>query len=95
MHINLVMSRMLVVNLVLGLLIVISAIGIVYAKYENRVAFIALEKTNKQRDKLTTEWGQLQLELSTWATHSRIEKIAHAKLSMRNVEFENIVFIKP
>ena len=28
------------------------------------------------------EYGQLQLELSTWATHPRIEKIARDRLHM-------------
>ena len=29
------------------------------------------------------EWGQLQLEQSTWAMHARIEKIASGYLQMR------------
>jgi cell division protein FtsL len=29
------------------------------------------------------EWGQLQLEQSTWAMHARIEKIAGSTLQMR------------
>ena len=29
------------------------------------------------------EWGQLQLEQSTWAMHSRVEKIAASTLQMR------------
>ena len=29
------------------------------------------------------EWGQLQLEQSTWAMHARIEKIASGHLQMR------------
>ena len=32
---------------------------------------------------LDVEWGQLQLEQSTWAGHARIEKIARDKLGMR------------
>jgi len=32
--------------------------------------------------KLDIEYGQLQLELSTWATHPRIEKIARDRLHM-------------
>ena len=29
------------------------------------------------------EWGQLQLEQSTWAMHARVEKIAARDLAMR------------
>jgi cell division protein FtsL len=32
---------------------------------------------------LEVEWGQLQLEQSTWAGHPRIEKIARELLGMR------------
>jgi len=88
-------NKWLLASMVIGLLVVISAISVVYAKYENRIAYIEFENQQKLRDKLNTEWGQLQLEQSTWATHSRIEKLAQAKLGMRNVEYEKIVFIKP
>ena len=37
------------------------------------------------------EFGQLQLELSTWATSPRIEKIAREKLKMRVPETAKIV----
>jgi len=29
------------------------------------------------------EWGQLQLEASTWATHARVERLASRALGMR------------
>jgi cell division protein FtsL len=31
---------------------------------------------------LDVEYGQLQLEMSTWATHPRVEKIARDRLHM-------------
>ena len=88
-------SKLAWLNLVLLTLVVISAIAVVYARYQNRITFIAFEQQQKQRDKLNVQWGRLQLEQSTWATHSRIEKLARTKLGMHNVEYENIVFIKP
>ena len=36
-----------------------------------------------QTRQLEVEWGQLQLEQSTWAAHARIEKLAREKLAMR------------
>ncbi len=35
------------------------------------------------REQLEVEWGQLQLEQSTWAMHARIEKVATQALGMR------------
>ena len=42
-----------------------------------------LESLNRHSDNLDIEWGQLQLEQSTWAMHSRVEKIASSTLQMR------------
>ena len=42
-----------------------------------------LEKLNRERDRLEIEWGQLQLEQSTWAAHARIEKVARERLHMK------------
>ena len=95
MEISITLNKMLMLNLVLGALVIISAITVVYTKYQNRITYITFEKQQKARDKLNVEWGQLQLEQSTWATHSRIEKLAQNKLGMKNVEYEKIVFIKP
>ena len=95
MKISLNVNKLALLNLVLGLLVVMSAIAVVYAKYQNRITFIAFEQQQKQRDKLNVEWGKLQLEQSTWATHSRIEELAQKKLGMKSIEYEKIVFIKP
>lgn len=71
-----------------------SAVSVVYSKHQNRLLFVELENLNKERDHMNVEWGQLQLEQSTWATDSRIEKIATEKLHMRNATYENTVIIK-
>ncbi len=42
-----------------------------------------LEKEQKQARQLAVEWGQLQLEQSTWAMRARIEKIASKQLLMK------------
>jgi cell division protein FtsL len=59
-----------------------SAVGVVYAKHEARSRFYELQKLTQQRDDLDIEWGQLQLEQSTWATHGRIERAAREDLRM-------------
>ena len=42
-----------------------------------------LEKEQEQAGRLAVEWGQLQLEQSTWAMRARIEKIATKQLFMK------------
>lgn len=61
---------------------VISAFALVYTKHESRKLFIELEELNTERDRLNIEWGQLQIEQSTWAMHGRIEKIALEELAL-------------
>ena len=61
---------------------VTSAYALVYTKHESRKLFVELEALNSERDRLNIEWGQLQIEQSTWATHGRIERIAADELSL-------------
>ncbi|MEQ1555653.1 MAG: cell division protein FtsL, partial [Gallionella sp.] len=41
------------------------------------------------------EWGQLQLEQSTWAAPARIEKIAVQYLQMQRPKSGEVQFIQP
>lgn len=91
---QLLSDKLKLFNGLLILAVLSSAMLVVYSKHNNRLLFVELERLNTQRDQMNIEWGQLQLEQSTWATDSRIEKIATEKLGMRNVEYENTVIIK-
>ena len=50
------------------------------AKHEARNRFNELQQLTRERDELDIEWGQLQLEQSTWATHGRVESVARDDL---------------
>ncbi len=71
-----------VLVVVLALVCVLSAIALVYTKHESRKLFVELESLTNERDELNIEWGQLQIEQSTWATHARIEQVAVDDLSL-------------
>ncbi|MEO8039037.1 MAG: cell division protein FtsL [Betaproteobacteria bacterium] len=70
-------------NLVLLGLVVLCALGVVTAQHEARKLFVEVQREQEVAKQLDVEWDQLQLEQSTWAMHSRIEKIATASLHMR------------
>lgn len=74
---------MLRLNFILLLVAVVSALGVVRANHEARKLFVAMEAEQKRMRDLDIEWGQLQLEQSTWAAHMRIEKLAREKLGMK------------
>jgi cell division protein FtsL len=67
---------------VFAVVCVLSAIALIYTKHESRKLFVQLEALTHQRDELNIEWGQLQIEQSTWATHARIEQVATDDLSL-------------
>ncbi len=87
-------GKIVVISL-LGLAVVVSAVGVVYAKYASRVHFAELESIRTKRDAVDVEWGRLQLEQSTWATHGRVEKIARERLNMRIPLVEEVKVITP
>lgn len=73
---------MLRLNMILLLVAVLCALGAVTAQHKARKLFQAVEAEQERARQLEVEYDQLQLELSTWATHPRIEKIAREKLKM-------------
>ncbi len=68
--------------IVFAVVCVLSAMAVIYTKHESRKLFVELEGLTHDRDELNIEWGQLQIEQSTWATHARIEQIATDDLSL-------------
>jgi cell division protein FtsL len=80
--------------LVFAAVCVLSAIALVYTKHEARKLFVELETLTHERDELNIEWGQLQIEQSTWATHGRIEQVAADQLSLIRPEPNEIFVIE-
>ncbi len=80
---------------VLWVLVLGSALGVVYAKQESRNRFNELQKLTKARDDLDIEWGQLQLEQSTWATHSRVEQVAHTEIHLDTPRPADVRIVQP
>lgn len=73
---------MLRVNLLLLLIAVLCALGTVSSNHRARKLVTEYEREQNRMRELDVEWGQLQLEQSTWANHARIEQIARDKLGM-------------
>ena len=79
---------------VFAVVCVVSAVALVYTKHESRKLFVELEGLTHERDDLNIEWGQLQIEQSTWAQHARIEKVATEDLSLVRPENTEIFVIE-
>lgn len=78
----------------LVILVMVSAIAVVYSRHENRKLFVELQTKQDLRDAMNIEWGKLQIEQSTWATHSRVANKAIAKLDMVVPKIEDVRIIK-
>lgn len=83
------------VNLILLPLVVICALGAVTSQHKARKLFVELEREQREAKRLDVEWGQLQLEQSTWATHARIEGVASRELHMRLPAPSRVQVVRP
>lgn len=82
-----------VINLVLVLLMLSSALGVVYAKHTSRKLFVELQQLEARRDAMEIEWGQLQLEQSTLTTHGQVEQFARERIGMLAPDPQSIVIL--
>ena len=76
------MTRDVIVIGLLLILAVASGVGTVYVKHLSRARFVELQALEHQQDLMQIEWGKLELEQSTWATHDRITKVAGEQLDL-------------
>ncbi len=81
--------------IVLVLAVVTSAIGVAYSRNQVRSLFSELETLRHAGDELAVEWGRLQLEEATFATHGLIEKKARTRLNMVLPAHESVEYVRP
>ena len=75
--------------------LLVSSVSLVYVQHVRRGLFMELKELEAQRDRMQVEWGQLQLEASTWAAQDRIERLAVDKLGFRAPSPASVVVVKP
>ena len=88
------MSMRILALAVLLVATISTAIGVVYARQQSRLAFIELSRLGNERDNLNFEFGRLQLEQATWAENNRIEQIARGRLGMVSASAAETMVIK-
>jgi cell division protein FtsL len=80
-------------NLTLFFVLIMVSLGVVTSQHKARKLYFELEQQQDLSMKYETEFGQLQLEQSTWAMHSRIEEMATKKLQMQVPDAKRIQVI--
>jgi cell division protein FtsL len=82
-------------NLLLLLVLVVCALGLVTSQHKARKLFAELEREQERARALEVEYGQLQLEASTWGLHARVERIATGALGLRAPDPRRVRVVEP
>lgn len=81
-------------NVLLLAAVMVCALSVVTSQHKARKLYIELQKQKEYAQQMEVEWGQLQLEQSTWAALTRVEKIALQQLQMQLPKSGQIQFIR-
>ncbi len=90
--------RVLTLGLVvagLWALLLVTAVGCVWARHEARALFVELRTLERERDRLEVEWNKLRIEQSAWATHARVENLAREELGMIVPRSADVAVLEP
>lgn len=86
---------MIRLNFILLVALTACALALVTSQHQSRKLYVELQKEQELARGLEVEWGQLQLEQSTWATHARVEKIAVNALDMQVPAADRVQVLPP
>ncbi len=81
-------------NVLLLAILALCALGLITSRHEARKLVIEHEREQARARQIDVEWGQLQLEQSTWGMHQRIEKLARERLDMAMPEQSRVQIVQ-
>jgi cell division protein FtsL len=81
-------------NLLVLILILVSAMGVVWITHHTRQAITQKDMALEQRLKLDEQWRNLILEESALAEHSRVTKLAVSELEMKRPDSNKEVIVR-
>ncbi len=76
------LSKPLCLQISLLMLVLISALAVVYVTNLHRLTLSQLQAVEQQTHELQLQWGQLLLEQASLATPARVQQLAEEKLHM-------------
>lgn len=86
--------KMILMSLLIATLM-LSALAVIYSKYQARLLFIEIQKKEKELDDYEVEWGRLQLEMTTLTEENRVEYEARNRLHLTLPQHNQIIYVKP
>jgi cell division protein FtsL len=85
---------MVKVNIVLLAALVVCSLSLVTSRHQARKLFVELEREQGLARSYQVEYGQLQLEQSTWGTPARVERIAREQLKLRMPDASHVQLVE-
>ena len=82
-------------HFILVVMILITALAVIYAKHHSRKLFTQHRALQAEADELNIEWGQLLLEQGVWAAQGRVEQIAHEQLKLHLPAPDKVIIVTP
>ena len=82
-------------NIILFIVLILTSLGVVAAQHQSRKLYFELQQSQEASKQYEIEWGQLQLEQSTWAMHSRLEQVAGQLLHMQVPDSKRVQIVVP
>lgn len=79
---------------VLLVILIGSGLAVIYGKYNSRLIFIEIQKTEQELDRLEVRWERLTLEERMLSEHNRVEKAARKKMGLIELDRKAIVYIQ-
>ncbi len=89
------MNVRIVTILILLVMVIGSALGVVYTRHESRGQAIRLGELEGDRDALIAEWSRLQLEQAWLADAGQVEAKARDELGMQDPAETKILVARP
>jgi cell division protein FtsL len=81
-------------NVILLLMLLACALSLVTSRHQARKLFAELEHEQARMRSLDVEYGQLQIEQSTWSMPGRVERVAREELRMQLPDARHIEVVE-
>ena len=81
-------------SILFAILLMVSAISLVTARFQSRELFVQTDRLQDKARELDTDWRRLQLERAELARNARIDGAARAELEMDAATPGRTIYIK-
>jgi len=80
-------------SIFVAIVLMLSAISLVTARYQSRQLFIESERAQAQMRELETGWRRLQLDRAEFARNSRVDEAASGELGMLGIVPDRTLYL--